>query len=123
MDPNELRSHETRPGAIFNTDTHGTLAHPPVSSHPIVAHTLIMCSAGEVLITTPPPLDGDNTSHVLCDTALPLADSALDPAEVSQTSHPLNSGDPDQADHAAAPAPQSRYQTTISHALRAFLAA
>ena len=144
MDPNELRSHETRSGAIFNADTDGPLARPPVSSHPTVAHTLIMCSAGEVLLTTPPSLEGANTSHVLCDTALPLADSALDPGgrlilesphplahtlplcsagEDSKTSLPLNSGDPDQADHAAAPAPQSRYQTPISHALRAFLAA
>ena len=156
MDPTELRSHETRSGAIFNAakgamlgaifnaDTGATLAPALVPSHPTVAHTSIMCSAGEGLITTPPPKDGDNTPHVLCDTALPLADSALDPGgrpvlesphplahtlplcsagEDSKTSLPPNSGDPDQADHAAAPAPQSRYQPTISHALRAFLAA
>ena len=79
MDPTEIRSHETRSGAIFNTDTtHGPLAHPLVSS-PTVAHTFIMCSAGEGLITTPPTLDGANTPHVLCDIALPLAESALDP--------------------------------------------
>ena len=136
MDPNELRSHETRSGAIFNADTAGTapLAHAPVSSHPTVAHTSVMCSAGEGLITAPPPSDGESTSQVLCDTALPLADSALDPGghpaleyphplahtlplcsagEDARTLLPLNSDDPDQADHAAAPAPQSRYQTTM----------
>ena len=77
MDPHELRSHETRSGAIFNAVTDGPLAHPPVSSHPTVAHTSIVCAAGEDLITTPPPSDGDNTSQVLCDTA--LAVSVLDP--------------------------------------------
>ena len=102
MDPNELRSHETRSGAIFNADTDGedlitappttadgdNMSHVPCDTALPLAdsaldpsgHPVLESPHSPVYSTTPPTKDGDSTSHVLCDTALPLADSALDPA-------------------------------------------
>ena len=73
-----------------------------------------MCAAGEDLITTPPPSDGDNTSQVLCDTA--LAVSVLDPGghPVLEYPHPtVYSTAPPTKDGDNTPTTHLAFYTTI----------